>query len=336
MNRPSPRTINLDRLSQLRDQGADSDVLLARIALSECDGMRKTLAEMRKSARIFPQLLPTQASGRWSTTKPALEAFPREFWKRHAGILYPDGYEWWLEWDWSAIEGRLFIAYTGDEEDVQLLASGPDIHDFTCAKYLMAWAPDAHPGCTLDALNLPADWQGSKDERRVRAKNFRYGAGQYGKGARSILGMPGIEALGLNRHTLVQRAQRYLDMRPKAQAWKERVWAECRNAKMSRTFMGSRRLLFGDEETREKDGLNHVIQGSVADMLNWCLIQIDRAFPASTLIRNSHDGATVAFPKTLDPDTTEAQIKPWVEREWEVGQGITMGFPASWHRTVGA
>ena len=339
MIKRSPRTINEDRLSELRDQGWDSDLLLARLALMKSEGMRKTMATMRKVPRIYPEVLPTQASGRWSTKKPALIAFPREFWKKHSHVIYPDPGWWWLDWDWSGIESRMFTAYSGDQEDIDLFRLGPDIHTFTCSKYLMAWAPGALAGCQTGDLSLPSDWIGSKDERRTRAKNFRYGVLQYGSlkaGEKTVLGLPGIDKLGIERSQLLIRARKFLDARPKTLAWKQATADGCTRDKMSRTFMGRRRFLFGDSETRAKEGLAHKISGSVADLMDWCLIAITTRWPDSYVVLNKHDGAIVAFPKTLARNVVEPAVRQIVEREWEVGQGVRMTFPATWEIIEGA
>ena len=328
-----PSSIGQDRLSELRDQGWDSELLLMRLALIEHEGLRKDIAKMRGKGRVYPEILPTQASGRWSTKNPNLPGFAREFWAKHSDIVYPDPGEWWLDWDWMGIEARMFTAYSGDEEDVELFRRGdPDIHTFTCVKYLMAWQPDLQIG---DPLQLPDDWTGSKDERRTRAKNFRYGVLQYGTSAKAILGMPGIEKLGLDRFSLLQRAEKFLAARPKSVAFKHRTFEECIHDKVALTFMGRRRLLFGEPDQRAKEGLNHKIQGAVADLLNWCLVQIDRQWPQSSLILNKHDGAIQAFPKLLASNVIMPKVKALVEREWEVGPGTVMRFPADWHEFQG-
>lgn len=329
MKKPSARSTNQDRLTALRDGGVDSDVLLARLDFIEYEGMRKDLVKLSKADRVFPEILPTQASGRWSTKNPNLGGFKREFWKKHRHIIHPDPGEWWLEFDWSGIEARMFTAYTGDEEDVQLFKLDKDIHTFTCSKYLMAWAPDLRVDSPRDGYNLPADWD-PKGDIRTRAKNFRYGVLQYGTSERAILGMPGIEKLGLQRPALLERARHFLAARPKATAWKQAVWDRCRLDKEARTFMGRRRKLFGLPDDRAKDGLNHMIQGSVADLMDWCLVAIAKEWPQFSLVLNKHDGAILAFPNECPVDTTRARVKALVEREWEVGQGIVMGFPAEW------
>ena len=329
MKKPSARSINQDKLTKLRDSGVDSDVLLARLDFIEYEGMRKDLVKLSKADRVFPEILPTQASGRWSTKNPNLGGFKREFWKKHRHIIHPDPGEWWLEFDWSGIEARMFTAYTGDEEDVQLFKQGKDIHTFTCAKYLMAWAPDLRVDDSQVDYHLPADWDPNGDTR-TRAKNFRYGVLQYGTSEKAVLGMPGIESLGLQRPALLERARRFLAARPRGVAWKQTVWDRCRLDKEARTFMGRRRKLFGLPDDREKQGLAHMISGSVADMMDWCLIAVSREWPQSSLILNKHDGAILAFPNECPIDTTAARVKNIVEREWEVGHQIVMNFPASW------
>ena len=97
--------------------------------------------------------------------------------------------------------------------------------------------------------------------------------------------------------------------------------------------MGARRYLFGDPDDRAKDGLNHKIQGAVANLMAWCLIQITRTYPAASLILNKHDGAIVAFPdeeRASERSSVCERVKQLVEQEREVGQGVTMGFPATW------
>ena len=330
MRKLSPLSTNQDRLARLRDQGENSEVLLMRLALIETEGMRKDLGKIKGKTRVHPQILPTQASLRWSTKEPNLGGFTREFWTQHQEIIYPDPGTWWLAWDWKAIEGRLFTAYSGDEEDLLLYQIGPDPHTFTCSKYLFEWAPDALPGCSEAALNLPTDWKGGDDERRVRAKNFRFGPYQYGQGARAILGMPGIEKLGLDRTILVRRAERFLQARPKGVAWKHQTWEACVRDKEARTFMGARRKLFGKAEDMAKDGLNHMIQGSVSNLMAWCLIEILKAYPPASLVLNRHDGAILAFPDSLAQGEIMPKVKAFVEKEWEVGAGVTMSFPATW------
>lgn len=108
------------------------------------------------------------------------------------------------------------------------------------------------------------------------------------------------------------------------------MWQTCQEQKIARTFMGRRRLLFGNPTERAKDGLAHTISGSVADLMAWCLITITNQWPGASVVMNRHDGAVVAFPKSLDVRATQAQVKALVEKEWEVGQGIRMKFPATW------
>src|SRR3990167_487334 len=83
-NRPSmpkrrpPHSVEADTLEALRRHGVISDVLDARLAHTELEGIRRYVADLAERDRIYPLMLPTaQASGRWSTTSPPLTNFPR-------------------------------------------------------------------------------------------------------------------------------------------------------------------------------------------------------------------------------------------------------------------
>ena len=305
-------------------------VLQARIEMGKAEGLRRALQKIEGQPRVYPNMLPTQASLRWSTTQPPLVTFDKRFWKQ--SLILPDPDEFWVEGDWSGIEARIFTAQTGDEEDLELFRRGADIHTFTCAKYLMAWAPNLVPSSPIEDYHLPDDWEGSKDARRVRAKNFRYGVLQYGSGAKAVLTIPGIETLGLDRLALVGRANRFLNARPRAVAFKQKVWEDCVKEKMARTFMGARRMLWSRPEDRAKEGLNHKIQGAVANMMNWCLIEIlvNREPHTTRLILNKHDGMILGFKlSSWSVDHAMKLCRSVFEKEWEF-DGISMAFPMEW------
>ena len=142
--------------------------------------------------------------------------------------------------------------------------------------------------------------------------------------------------MGLDRATLAARVQSFLAARPKATAFKHRIWAQCQTDKVARTFMGARRKLFGPPEVRAKDGLNHMIQGSVSNLVAYSIIHIVEAFPLSSLVMNKHDGAIMAFPACYETSAVLDKCRQMVEREWEFGEGVpAMGFPAKWEVTHG-
>jgi hypothetical protein len=149
-----------------------------------------------------------------------------------------------------------------------------------------------------------------------------------------MLSARGVEKLGLTREELLSGGRAFLASKPALVAWKQRTWSESAAKGESRTFLGRRRRLFGDHKARAKMGLNHMIQGAVADMMNLCLKEIILGHPelGGWLIVNKHDGAIVAFPHgNLGEATYKA--KHYVHREWEIA-GIHIAVLADWKLTT--
>ncbi len=72
------RSVEADVLEALRRKGVESDILSARLAWTELEGIRRYVADMAERSRIYPLMFPTaQAGGRWSTTQPPLTNWPR-------------------------------------------------------------------------------------------------------------------------------------------------------------------------------------------------------------------------------------------------------------------
>lgn len=321
MRKLPPTTVNKDVLARLVEHGCDSSALLARVELIQMEGLRRALMNIKGRDRIFPEMLPTQASLRWSTTRPPLATFDKRFWLHPA--IRPDDREWWLEWDWSGIESRMFTGYSGDPNDLEMFRSGRDIHTET-AKILFGWS------------TLPGDWRGKDDKRRDISKNIRYGPYQYAKDERVILSMPGLDTVGLDRHQALAAIRRLFAAHPATVAFKQRTWEECVRTRQARTFLGHRRMLWGNADTMAKEGLNHKIQGGVAGMMDWCIIQICHPAlsrflpgPLPRLILNKHDGAIIGFPSTMDMHDVLSVCQGIVEREWEI-EGNKISFPATW------
>lgn len=298
-----------DVLVALKDRGVDSTVLLARLEFMENEGLRRNLAQIAKSPRAHPDILPTQASGRWSTKSPPIGGFDRQFWKEHHTIIHPDLEEWWLEWDWKGIEARMFTAYAQDPEDLDWFSPGKDIHLLTAQKYL------------FESESIP-------EGGRHLSKNFRYGVLQYGQSERAVHAIPGMAEVGLSKAVALRRARSFLSARPGAQAFKHSIWEQAIQKKEIRTFQGRRRWLWGKAKDRAKDGMAHMISGSVADMMDWSLIQLFSM--GVRLVLNKHDGAIVRVKDLFPVESILPHVKGVVEREWEFAGG-KMKFPANWY-----
>lgn len=347
--RKPARSVEADTLETLRRKGVESDLLDARLAWTELEGIRRYIADMVERPRIYPLMLPTaQAGGRWSTTNPPLTNWPRhdvsvcglphgdsnQWCPRDVrNVLVPDPGTYWLKFDWSAVEARLAATYCQDTEDLRAFRDGLDIHTLTaCRMFGLELPPvqtgDLHTAPEVGAWRARYGWGGSDDSRRHMAKTARY-ALLYAEDHRGILNAKGVEKLGYTRRELEDFGRAYLRAKPSFVAAKSKAQQECARTGMARTGFGRLRRLSGDLRTRAKEGFSHMISGTVSDMMNLTLIGIHAQIPACHLVVNRHDGAEIAFPDEMDVSETFGSLQSLVERMWAFW-GHSFTCPASW------
>ena len=182
-----------------------------RLQYSSIANLRNSfIASLKYKERIYPTILPTQASGRWSYIDPPLSNFPKkcinpecpryhhsrtdQCWDTR-DCLQPDPGTFWIEHDLNAVEHVIYCLILHWKERLNDLASGVDIHTpVTCSLFSLPLPPSSenpHSLCTCDIITgVPirvcehcrwrelTHWQGKDDTRRTMSKNFTYG-GQY-------------------------------------------------------------------------------------------------------------------------------------------------------------
>ena len=136
-------SVEAGALESLRRRGVVSDVLDARLAYADLEGVRRDVADLEHRARVFPRMLPTaSADGRWSTSEPSLSIWHRQdAWAdglehnpatRHAGmvrdVFLPDPGTYWLGFDWQDVEARLVATYCQDRDDLEAFRTGANVH----------------------------------------------------------------------------------------------------------------------------------------------------------------------------------------------------------------
>jgi len=307
-------------------RGEESHPLLdARLAFSKIEGRARYARMLAKEERVYPLMLPTQASGRWSTSGPPLVNFPPTM----DCLICPDPDSFWVKWDWDAIEAKILAALSDDREDLEAFAKGCDVHTITTC-FLLRHAlppnlanPHTSPECEEWRQSWVPVWETDKDENRRRhaAKIIRYNlAYSFDTSGRAVLAADGIEDLGLDTDTLISLARRYLTEKKALLAYKRQHGERFARTAVARTIWGHRRRLYGDDNARKKEGLNHEIQGCVADMMNQVIISVDKEFSESRLILNKHDALITEFPGSYFREKTLAYLRPLVERKWTIGQ----------------
>lgn len=358
-------TVGEKELLKLKHEGWSSEMIEYRLRYAALDSVMKYLNPLVGLERVHCQYLPTQKSGRWSTTNPPLPNFsancinPRcsrvgvehraggECWSLR-DVIVPDPGFWFLKWDWSAIEAKLAAAYSGDDEDLDLFARNADIHVATLCRMWKYPLPsdlmDPHRNPECAEWRKIMDWAGKDDWRRVGAKTSRYSLA-YGADERAIHQAKDIDKLaqqaGLDKAGIEAMAKAYLDSKPKLKVWKRTVWDQIMATHEVRTPLGRRKRLFvtSEEYTNYKktgragsackEGLNHLAQGQVAGMMNRTIIAIKKRWPCSRLAFQAHDGHLSVWPDSVNP---WPEIREVVERTWDCGNGRTIKSTADWQR----
>ena len=332
MPRPTTsRSVAAHVLRKLRLQGADSPVLDARLRFMDAEGLARYARPLLTMDRVYPHSHPlAQASGRWSTTDPALVNFPAAEGGVAWGMVLPDLGWYFLHYDMESLHARIAAAYTKDQEDLECFRHGYDLHTrAACGMWGWVFIPPNR----VEGADPP--WQGKSDRRRRLAKVIRY-ALLLGLGEQSALESKDIEKEGLTREEVLGFARLYLRSKPLMVATKRRIWEQCIREGRARSFMGRLRRLSYDPRNRTsvtdamKEGWSHILQGGEQDIMHTIMAGVWEAFPDALLTLNSHDGHTWAFQESRHPPhETVERLRPIVERVWAI-QGESVPVPAEW------
>ena len=310
-------SVKYDDLLKLQQAGADSPFLQAKLDWSETVVVRSShVGPLQGRRRIYPTMVIPQASGRIGISDPPIGNFTADLEYGPHGVrdvVRPDaGFKWKCA-DWSAVEGWIVSHRCRDAVDLEAKARGLDLHTVTAIRMFTYPDPPFEP--TKEALSSSQgeEWRlrvGFKKEIRDGVKNTRYTM-QYAKQAATVARY--AVKLGLPPKTLIEFGYRYLKSKPGLVRWKEQRWAETWRRKEARTAFGRRRRLLGDRYQVEKEGLNHEVQGTVADMMKMTMVSL--ADIECRMVLQRHDGWYSEVPEGWDKMEVYQQI---VEREWMI------------------
>lgn len=326
-------TVDDDAIAVLKGKYEGHGLIEARVEYAEAkQADSHYIQPLLKRDRIHPEILiHAQASGRHSTNNPPLAQLPGDL----RDIIGPDeGYPW-LGWDWDQIELRILAALAGDRPLLEAFQNGWDIHTLnTCDIFGYPYPPnpqDPHTPKECQAWRDSLGWEGKDDKRRRFAKVFVYRL-HYRGDPRTATDIPGAKGLGLNGPGLVQGSVRYLGKHPAI----KRYWDYCdrlaQTTRLSRTFLGRRRVLLGDGKGLLREASNHPMQGAVSDIYNLTITQIAQECPQAHFVYGMHDSQWWELPQALW-DQYVPLIKGIVEHPYQInGQSVT--FPASYKERV--
>jgi len=344
-HRASDRSVESQVLRQLKQAGAESQMLDLRIEFMEYEGIARYLRGLQGKERIHPRMAPTQASGRWSTADPPRGNFPAHSeedcdrcrsgeelvggWcpRDVRATCLPDPDTYWIKFDLDSIEGRVAVAYAKDEEELEVYRRGEDVHTVlgACPMFRMPPPPlrtkacHEDPSCAEWRASWSPPWSGGDDRRRHIAKTLKY-ATQFSKDYKGAGESKDIEKLGLTKREVLKFAKMYVTSRPILTACKQQRFEKYARESVSYTFRGRRRRLYGKAWDRAKAGWSHEVQGSVPDIMDDYIIQFSKhpVLGQGYLVGNFHDGLEWALPLTVDPAHALQAAVGIVEREWNL------------------
>jgi hypothetical protein len=315
------KTSQEDDLRSWKTRGMKSWVMEARLQWVDAEGYAKYARMISKVERVHPDMLPMQASGRWSTVRPPLITFPPAL----KNCFVPDPGTLWIKYDLDAIEAKRAAYESEDEKNIQIFEKGWDIHTLTtCDFYNHPYPPNlVDPNFSPECQAWRESWNpvwgpGKDDRRRHMMKTVRYAmtyADPYGYHA--VLSAKDVEKLGLTIKELVDGAKKYVTLQSHYEEWKKREGLRIAEQGWARTSWGRLRRLYGDYPSRARDGISFIISGYVSEMQNQIFRRVfEGLFPEAWLITNGHDSAQIAFPDTLNPHAVVGVLRPEVEKGW--------------------
>ena len=321
------RSVGYDILKALQDRGETSPFLQARLDYAETQVILNShIAPLIGRRRVYPQMVIPQSSGRLGISEPPVGNYTADpYYGPHGlrDVVRPDRGCKWVAADWSAVEGWIVSHRCQDPIDLEAKRRGLDLHTVTAIRMFKYPDPAGEPTKEWLKSSDGLEWRervGFTEPIRGGVKNTRYTM-QYAKQPATVARY--AVKLGLPPRTLIEFGHRYLRSKPWLVAWKQARWAAVYRAREARTAFGRRRRLLGDRYQVEKEGLNHEVQGTVADLLKMTLVLITQRWPEARMAYQQHDGWKMVFPMPWD-DLYE--YRAIVERQVTI-DGRPISFP---------
>ena len=300
LSKASSPSVSYDKLQALQDRGEASPFLQARLDFQETQVLLNShIAPLLNRQRVFPRMVNPQSSGRVGISEPPVGNYTADlFYGPHGlrDVVRPDRGCKWVAADWSAVEGWIVSHRCNDPVDLEAKQRGLDLHTVTAIHMFKYPDPSGEPTKAFLLSSEGEEWRlrtGFTKEIRDGVKNVRYTM-QYAKQAHTVaryavkLGLPGAD--------LIRFAHLYLKSKPWLVKWKEARWTEAWRRKEARTAFGRRRRLLGDRYQCEKEGLNHEVQGTVADLMKQTMVLIAQRWPEAHMAYQQHDGWKTQVP----------------------------------------
>lgn len=291
--------------------------------------------------RIYPECrMHSQASGRHGYVGPKdddnRKGVPMTQLRGETELMVtPDIGYCWIGHDWSNIETWMLAGLARDPLLLMAKALNWDTHTLNfCDMTGIPRPPKLDkrihtcPCVPCGEWRLYTRWLGDEDLRRTFFKRVVYRTHYRGLPA-GCVNIPGARALNMDVERLEAAINLYLSMHPAIPEFWARCDYEVEHDGLVRTFMGRPRRLESDGlNARKRAASNHKMQGGVADIYISTAIKVKAKAPWARLMYGKFDSMWWQVPNERRVEFA-AIYAPIVEREFDLGNGVRMAFPAS-------
>lgn len=289
--------------------------------------LNQLITDNRVVDRIYPNInIHAQATGRHSTTKPALAQLPPPL----HDIMTPDEGTFWIGGDFSGQEVWVGAAESNDNVLLEQLRAGYDTHTLALCDG-MSWDYPDNKYTPLEDEQWVNHYCGSVSTAKLYRKWFKSCrlAMNYGKLPEYLYKVPGSLALGITQSKGITIAYRYLDKHPALKRYWEKLEEQIKKHGIVKSFSGRRRILYSKGDARRREGFNAPMQQGGADILNMTIVRVLSKFTQARYVYGVHDSFWFSFPLPGEDDPNYAENIHFLIKE--VQETINQPFTINGH-----
>jgi len=317
---------SVEYLEQRMEDGAQP-LLELRAAIVHYKGvLNQDLVPLKGKLKVYPSFRhDAQASGRWSTTKPALAKVPNDL----LDLYLPAEGHILFGADYDAQEPRIFMAEAKSAYLKKSFDEKLDIHTMlVCDMFGWPLPPNLqnpHSSPESAAWRDQVGWSGKEDKRRTVSKNVRYERYYLGTGMNAV---KKAVKLGLPKQAMMKASELVLSQDPNVAEFHRQIKKAAKGRRI-RSWAGRLRVLMHTGEKAEREACNHVMQAGGVDILNETVIEVCQTWSYVRLFYTRHDSFFFEIPTAMFTPELAQSIRAMAERPRMIN-GQSVPFPCSW------
>jgi DNA polymerase I-like protein with 3'-5' exonuclease and polymerase domains len=308
------------------EQGASPLLELRAACVFYQQALNQDLLPIRGYERVYPSFRhDAQASGRWSTTHPALAKVPNDF----LPIYVPDEGYVLFGADYDAQEPRIFMAEAKSTYLQKSFNEKLDIHTLlVCDMFGWSYPPNQanpHSSPECEAWREKVGWGGKEDKRRTVSKNVRYERYYMGTGANAIRK---AVKLGVPKAAMEKASRLVIQQDPNVAQFHRNIKKLAREKRV-RSWANRLRVFFGQGQSVEREACNHKMQAGGVDILNLGIIETIATYSFLTVFYTRHDSFFFEVPISKFTAELAEGVRKICEQPRTIN-GMAVPFPGSW------